>query len=51
MKIYTKPDCPECVRLKGQLMSEGVEFIELQASEHMEYLIRKGVLSLPFVED
>ncbi|PZR57404.1 MAG: glutaredoxin 3 [Stutzerimonas stutzeri] len=40
-EVYTKPNCPFCVRAKALLEKRGVEYTEISAVEHREALIER----------
>jgi len=33
--VYSKPNCPGCVKLKSKLKAEGVEFVEIELGKDM----------------
>jgi len=33
--VYSKPNCPGCVKLKSELKAEGVEFVEIELGKDM----------------
>lgn len=51
IRIYTKEDCPECVRIKTQYKQDWIKFEEVSAMENLDYLLSKWVMALPYVEN
>ena len=50
VKIYTGSNCQQCIMTKKLFKMRGVEFEELQASDHIEYLKEElGYSTLPVV--
>jgi glutaredoxin len=48
--VYSKNECPFCDRAKQLLESRGVEYKEINVSEHpeiREYLLEQGLRSVP----
>lgn len=41
--VYTKPNCPYCVRAKAILEKRGVEYVEISAVENRERLIEEVI--------
>lgn len=53
--VYSKPNCPGCVKLKSELKAEGVEFVEIELGKDMTIEAFKDkfptVRSVPHVVD
>ena len=47
--VYTKPNCPPCKLTKKVLTDEGIEYRELPATEHVDYLVGLGYSGAPVV--
>lgn len=50
--VYSKKNCPACVRVKNELMLKGVEFEEVKVDQDAEayaFLIAEGHKSVPQV--
>ena len=48
--VYSKTVCPNCVTLKNQLKSKGIEFTEIKVDEDMKalaYLKQQGFRAVP----
>lgn len=52
--VYSKPNCPGCVKLKSELKAEGVEFVEIELGKDMSIEAFKEkfplVRSVPYIE-
>lgn len=40
-EIYTKPNCPYCVRAKAILEKRGIEYVEISAPDNKEALVER----------
>ena len=49
--VYTKSNCPACVQTKRLLTAEKIEFEEMDAVEHIEYLSGLGARGAPVIVD
>lgn len=52
IKVYSKNNCPACVRVKNELTLKGVEFEEVRIDQDTEayaFLIAEGHKSVPQV--
>lgn len=48
--VYTKANCPQCVKVKNELTLRAVDFTEIRVDlkpESREFLIREGHKSVP----
>lgn len=45
--VYTMPNCQPCKAVKRWLDTEGVEYNELEAKDHIEYLSEMGYRQAP----
>lgn len=50
IKVYTKPDnCVQCNAVKRWLDANKVEYEQLNALDHMDYLGNTGIRQMPIV--
>lgn len=49
IEVYTKPNCPECVKVKGFLKTEGYEFEEKELNSDNIVEFMKYTRSAPVV--
>lgn len=47
--LYSKPACPQCTATKKKLGKLGIEYIEIDAREHVDELKAAGHLGAPVV--
>lgn len=47
--LYSKPACPQCTATKRKLGKLGIEYVELDAREHVAELKAAGHLGAPVV--
>ncbi len=50
LTVYSKPNCPFCVKIKEFLKEKGIFFIEVDVSSskvHRDYIISKGLKTVP----
>lgn len=44
-EVYTKPNCPYCVKAKFVLERRGIEYVEISAIDHREELFERVTAS------
>lgn len=53
VKLYSKNGCPQCKMTKRMLTERGIDFVEINTTEHPEYIEKlknRGIKSLPVVD-
>lgn len=49
VKVYTKEDCPACVRTKQLLDQRHIVYTEEEGTQHREYFASLGLRGFPVV--